>query len=735
MIKIIGSVSLMAVLLFGGMSAAFGKTVTLAWDANTEPSVAGYKIYYATGTAGPPYSGTGADQGDSPITVGSNTSLTLTSLANDQVHFFAVTAFDANGVESAYSGSISSPAEESTPVNYAPVLQPIGNKSVAENQFLGFNVSATDANGDSLTFSATGLPNGAAFNATSRAFSWTPSYDQAGSYQVKFSVSDGRASISETISINVTNSNRTPTISGVPITTVTAGQAYSFMPSAADADGQSLSFSISNRPAWAQFSTTTGRLSGTPTSSQVGNYSSIRISVSDGQATASLQSFSISVVASNADSDGDGVLDSEDAFPNDASESVDTDGDGIGNNADTDDDNDGSPDTEDAYPVDATRSGWTLVVSAGDGGYVLPSGQMLLDFGTSVSFTFAPRKGYLLEEVLVDDQPVAVTGSYTFVQDAANHSLEALFVPIPNGMSLLPDDNGIAGVQRADGGNDGNNLVSGLPSMDVDFRFQIALRDSATSEQLDVVLVHNGYAQSMPQVSGDQSQGANYRLVKKLWPAPAHRYHFEARNHSAQVVWRYPAQGEINGPQCFLLRGKNLLGISSDTGDSGLTGLLERSLVYRWVSGGANSSIGQGSFLPLGLGEALGTGFGCVIKGEENDTLSVTAFPVENTASQVSIKLQPGWNIVGNPFAGAVALADLQVQKDQAPPLTWQEANDLHWVVDGFYRYLGDDWNGEYEFTSVAGNTGGMLLPWTGYWVYLAATDGEYGLVINRPGR
>ena len=44
------------------------------------------------------------------------------------------------------------------------------------------------------------------------------------------------------------------------------------------------------------------------------------------------------------DSDGDGVPDDEDAFPNDPNESVDTDSDGIGNNADTDDDGDTMPD-------------------------------------------------------------------------------------------------------------------------------------------------------------------------------------------------------------------------------------------------------------------------------------------------------------------------------------------------------------------------------------------------------
>jgi hypothetical protein len=56
-----------------------------------------------------------------------------------------------------------------------------------------------------------------------------------------------------------------------------------------------LTFSISNRPTWATFNTSTGRLSGTPTSAQVGSYSNIVIRVSDGKATTSLPAFSITV--------------------------------------------------------------------------------------------------------------------------------------------------------------------------------------------------------------------------------------------------------------------------------------------------------------------------------------------------------------------------------------------------------------------------------------------------------
>jgi len=55
--------------------------------------------------------------------------------------------------------------------------------------------------------------------------------------------------------------------------------------------------------------------------------------------------------AADTDDDADGVRDTEDAFPLDASENTDTDGDGTGDNADLDDDNDGVPDTTDNAPL------------------------------------------------------------------------------------------------------------------------------------------------------------------------------------------------------------------------------------------------------------------------------------------------------------------------------------------------------------------------------------------------
>merc|ERR1719174_888154 len=57
----------------------------------------------------------------------------------------------------------------------------------------------------------------------------------------------------------------------------------------------------------------------------------------------------------SSDKDGDGVIDSEDAFPDDPNEWKDTDGDGVGDNADKDRDNDGVEDDKDKFPDDPTE--------------------------------------------------------------------------------------------------------------------------------------------------------------------------------------------------------------------------------------------------------------------------------------------------------------------------------------------------------------------------------------------
>jgi len=110
-----------------------------------------------------------------------------------------------------------------------------------------------------------------------------------------------------------TGSNSAPTISGKAATQVSIGAAYSLTPSAADADGDTLAFTIQNKPTWAQFNTATGALTGTPTAAAT--FANIVISVSDGKTSASLPAFSITVATATADSGEDSGEDSGTAPP------------------------------------------------------------------------------------------------------------------------------------------------------------------------------------------------------------------------------------------------------------------------------------------------------------------------------------------------------------------------------------------------------------------------------------
>ena len=188
----------------------------------------------------------------------------------------------------------------------APVISGTPAATVEAGQVYTFTPTASDSNGAVLKFSITNKPAWATFDTTTGELNGMPSSSDVGeTASIEISVSDGTLSTSlPAFIVHITaiptpptppptTPNNPPTISGTPATSVTAGQAYTFTPTAADSDGDTLTFSIANKPAWASFSTATGQLSGTP--ANVGTYANVTISVSDGKSTASLAAFSITV--------------------------------------------------------------------------------------------------------------------------------------------------------------------------------------------------------------------------------------------------------------------------------------------------------------------------------------------------------------------------------------------------------------------------------------------------------
>ena len=89
--------------------------------------------------------------------------------------------------------------------------------------------------------------------------------------------------------------NNPPLIQGTPPTELMSGTRYSFQPTAADPDGDPLSFTALNLPAWATINEQTGLISGTPTEGDVGMSEPITISVSDSHLEADLPVFQIKV--------------------------------------------------------------------------------------------------------------------------------------------------------------------------------------------------------------------------------------------------------------------------------------------------------------------------------------------------------------------------------------------------------------------------------------------------------
>ena len=180
--------------------------------------------------------------------------------------------------------------------NRAPVLAGVPSSTVIVGNAYTFQPNANDADGNALTFSIAGKPAWATFNTGTGRLTGVPT--AAGIHpSIRISVSDGTATVAlPAFSITAQAvANRAPVIAGTPLTTVTAGAAYTFQPTASDADGNTLGFSIVNRPAWATFSTTTGRLSGTPAAAAT--HAGIVISVSDGTVSTSLSAFTLTVTA------------------------------------------------------------------------------------------------------------------------------------------------------------------------------------------------------------------------------------------------------------------------------------------------------------------------------------------------------------------------------------------------------------------------------------------------------
>jgi PKD repeat protein len=168
--------------------------------------------------------------------------------------------------------------------NHAPVIEPIGNREIKENETLEFTVKANDPDGDFITLFASGLPYGAAFEKNTGKFSWIPAYGQSGNYWVTFSAVDqGIPSLGdqEMIRITVGDVNRPPEIAPLADRSVDENILIEIYVHASDPDSDPIWYYASGLPYGATFEKSTGKFSWIPAFTQTGNYK-IRFTASDG---------------------------------------------------------------------------------------------------------------------------------------------------------------------------------------------------------------------------------------------------------------------------------------------------------------------------------------------------------------------------------------------------------------------------------------------------------------------
>ena len=174
--------------------------------------------------------------------------------------------------------------------------------SVIETHAYEFKPSASDSNHATLTFSITNKPWWASFNSSTGLLSGT--FGHAATFSdIVICVGDGTSrSCLPAFAVKVLPLPDTPpVISGTPAATAKVGSAYSFQPTAHDPNGLRLTFGVWDKPAWLNLDSATGRLYGTPTAADVGAYSHIGITVTDGYYGSVLPSFSITVPSQGAE--------------------------------------------------------------------------------------------------------------------------------------------------------------------------------------------------------------------------------------------------------------------------------------------------------------------------------------------------------------------------------------------------------------------------------------------------
>lgn len=190
-----------------------------------------------------------------------------------------------------------------TAVNDTPVLSVNMPAAIEQDRPLSVQATVTDpdlndANSQEVhTFSLSGQPAWMSISSTGLITGTPINADIGITTDINLTVTD-KAGLSDSyvFDFEVKDKNDIPTITGTPETTAVVGDEYRFAPVGDDADANDvLTYTIENKPEWAEFNTSSGELYGVPMFLDIGTSAPITISVTDDINTTSLSAFTITV--------------------------------------------------------------------------------------------------------------------------------------------------------------------------------------------------------------------------------------------------------------------------------------------------------------------------------------------------------------------------------------------------------------------------------------------------------
>ena len=392
---------------------AYGAQATLTWNApatNTDGTpltdLSGYKIYY--GTASGNYSQT--------IDVGGITSSTVSNLTDGTTYYFAMTAYDTSGNESAYSNEVSKTTQTVQQYSLAITKSGTGSGTVTSSAGginCGTACTATYSPGSVVTLTAAPA-GGSTFTGWSGggcAGTGTCSLSMNGNIAVTATFGSNTYSITSTAGAGGTISpSGTVTVNAGTSKTFTITSNAGYHVSDVKVDGASVgavtTYTLSNVTAnhtiASTFAVTTYIV--TPSAGAHGSISPSTARTVNYNGTAS---FTVT--------------------PNTGYNIVSVTGCGGMLS--------GSTYTTGPITANCTVTAtfgintYSITSTAGAGGTISPSGTVTVNSGTSKTFTIAPSAGYSIGAVKVDGASVGAVATYTFSNISSGHTISATFNP------------------------------------------------------------------------------------------------------------------------------------------------------------------------------------------------------------------------------------------------------------------------------------------------------------------